>query len=74
MATTKKRINVTLSPDLNEALSQLAKRDRVPEAAKAAELLRLGMEVDEDLLLTQVADQRLSTRKRLLSHEEVWKR
>lgn len=74
MATTKKRINVSLSPDLNEALSKLAKRDRVPEATKAAELLRLGMEVDEDLLLAQVADQRLKTSKKLLSHAEVWKR
>jgi len=74
MATTKKRINVTLSLDLNEALSQLAKRDRVPEATKAAELLRLGLEVDEDLLLSKIASQRLSTSKKLLSHGEVWKR
>lgn len=72
MATTKKRINISLSSDLNRALSIIAKRDQVPEATKAAELLRLGMEVEEDILLEQLASARLKTIKKIISHKEVW--
>ena len=72
MTTTKKRINITLSKDLEEALSISAKRDGVPDATKATDLLRLGLEVYEDLLLESVASERYNTAKRFLSHKEVW--
>lgn len=74
MPTTKKRINVSISKDLDEALSTAAKRDGVPEATKAAELLRLGLEIDEDMLLEQIASERYQTAKRFLSHKAVWRR
>jgi predicted DNA-binding protein len=72
MTTTKKRINITLSEDLEEALSISAKRDGVPDATKATDLLRLGLEVYEDLLLENVASERYNTAKKFLSHKEVW--
>ena len=50
----------------------LAERDGVPEATKAADLLRLGLEVDEDLLLERVASERYRTAKKFLSHKQVW--
>ena len=72
MATTKKRINVTLSRDMERALTLSAHREGIPEAAKAADLLRLGLEIDEDMLLEKVADERYRTSKRFLSHATVW--
>ena len=74
MPTTKKRINVSISKDLDEALSLVAKRDGVPEATKAAELLRLGLEIDEDMLLEQIASERYKTAKKFLSHKAMWHR
>ena len=73
MTTTKKRINVTLPSDLEEALSAVAQRDGVPEATKAAELLRLALEIDEDMLLEKVASDRYKNSKGFLSHKEVWR-
>ena len=72
MPTTKKRINISVSKDLEEALYSVAKRDGVPEATKAAELLRLGLEIDEDILLERIASERYKTAKRFLSHKTVW--
>ena len=72
MTTTKKRINITLSNEIEKAISMLAERDGVPEATKAADLLRLGLEVDEDLLLERVASERYRTAKKFLSHKQVW--
>lgn len=72
MPTIKKRINISISSDLDKALSAVARRDHVPEATKAAELLRLGLEVEEDILLEYVATERLRTAKKFLSHKEVW--
>ena len=73
MATTKKRINITLPPAEEEAISRLAKRDQVPEATKAAQLLRLALEIEEDEVWDQIATERLKTSKKMLSHKEVWK-
>ena len=74
MPTTKRRINVSLSRDLDEALSIAAKRDGVPDATKAAELLRLGLEIDEDILLERIVSERYQSAKKFLSHKEVWRR
>lgn len=72
MATTKKRLNISLSKDLEKAVEEVAKRDGIPVATKAADLLRLGLEIDEDVLLEHVASERYRTAKKWLTHDEVW--
>ena len=72
MATTKKRINVSLSSDVEKAITKLAKRDQVPEATKAGELLRLALEIEEDIVLDKMAEERLKTSTKTLTHKEVW--
>lgn len=57
MPTSKKRLNVTLSEELDEAIRFLAKRDNVPEATKAAELLKLAIETDEDEVWNKIAEE-----------------
>ncbi len=74
MSTTKKRLNITLSPELDRALKGSARKDKVPEATKAAELLKIALEIEEDNLLAKIASKRDTLDKsKYVSHEEVWK-
>ena len=72
MATTKKRINITLPPAEEKAISQLAKRDQVPEATKAAELLRLALQIEEDEVWDRIASERDTPDAKFISHEKAW--
>lgn len=71
MPTKKKRINISLSEDLELVIKALAKRDNVPEATKAVELIKIGIEVDEDEIWNELAEERAKNGK-YISHEEAW--
>lgn len=73
MATSKKRLNISLASDMDKALIRLARRDNVPQATKATELLRVGLEIEEDILLDKIATKRYKTKGARLSHDRVWK-
>lgn len=73
MPTSKKRLNVTLSDELEEAIRFLAKRDNVPEATKAAELLKLAIETDEDEVWNKIAEERDTEDAVFISSDEFWK-
>ena len=73
MATTKKRINITLPKADEQAIMELAKRDQVPAATKAGELLRIALEIEEDQVWDKIATERLKNSKKMLSHKKVWK-
>ena len=72
MTTTKKRVNITLSSDMDKALTRLAKRDSVPAAAKVVELLGVALLIEEDVALDKLANDRLINMKKTLSHKDVW--
>lgn len=72
MATTKDRINISVSKDMRRALGLLARRDEVPEATKAADLLQIALEIEEDRYFSKLADERLKKNTKWLTHEEVW--
>lgn len=63
MPTTKKRIYITLTPEIEEILKLLAERDNVPQATKAVELLKKAMEEEEDEVLATMAEERVNERK-----------
>jgi hypothetical protein len=73
MSTIKTRINITASREMERALAAIAKRDRVPVATKAAELLCLALELEEDLMLGAIAEERMKGNPRYISHEKAWK-
>ena len=74
MPTTKKRLNITLSSDLEKVLKMSAKRDNVPQATKATELIKLALEIEEDALLGEMLKDRINTPlSKFVSHEEAWK-
>lgn len=74
MPTSKKRINITLPDDVDEFLTIAAKADNVPKATKAVSLLQIALELEEDRVLCEIAEERMKASKgeKFLSHEEVW--
>ena len=72
MPTTKKRINITVSPEIEKMLKLLSKRDEVPQATKASDLLRLAIEIEEDEIFNQLAEERDTKDAKFISHNEAW--
>ena len=72
MATTKKRVNISLSPEMEKVLTRLAKRDSVPEATKVVELLHTALEIEEDVAFGKLAEERFKSMGKTISHKEVW--
>ncbi len=73
MATTKKRINISVSRELDTMLGRLAKRDQMPQATKAEHLLLKALELEEDEVLNFVAMSRDTKGAKFISHEEAWR-
>lgn len=72
MSTTKQRINITTSPELESALKTIARRDGVPVATKAAELIAIGLELEEDIGLVTLAEERSKTpREEFIPHGKI---
>ncbi|OGG45319.1 hypothetical protein A2673_00230 [Candidatus Kaiserbacteria bacterium RIFCSPHIGHO2_01_FULL_50_13] len=74
MATTKQRINISVSKRTYADVRALAKRDQEPVATKVARLLEEALELEEDRYLSKIADERLKNYKGpWIPHEKVWK-
>ena len=50
----------------------LAKRDEVPQATKAAELIRLALETEEDQVFDLIASKRDTEKVKFVSHKKAW--
>lgn len=72
MPTLKKRINISVSKDVERAIAKLALRDNVPQATKASYLLAQAIEMEEDAVWDEIATRRSRT-GRYVSHEQAWK-
>jgi len=73
MPTIKKRINISISKELDSALIKLAKRDQVPQATKAEHLLRFALEIEEDDVLNMVAEGRDTSSAKFVPHKNAWR-
>lgn len=72
MATSKKRINISLPKDVELVLKVLAKRDNVPTATKAIELIKYAIEIEEDRIWDRLASERDTKDAKFISHKEFW--
>ena len=72
MPTIKKRINISVSDDVERAVETLAKRDQVPQATKAAELLELALEIEEDTYFALMTKKRLVKNTSWTDHNTAW--
>jgi len=71
--TAKKRIPISVPSDIESILQQLSKRDAVPVATKARELLLKALEIEEDIALDTLAQRRDTKKATYLSHEQAWR-
>ena len=72
MATTKKRVIISISKPIEQALDLLAKRDQMPRATKAAHLLETALKLEEDRIWDQIATERDTKDARFVSHKKAW--
>ena len=72
MATAKKRLNITLPKQARLYLKKLAIRDEMPEATKAAQLVQMALEIEEDAYFAKIADERATRNSGTISFEEFW--
>ena len=72
MATTKQRINISVSKKVRDALIGLAKRDQMPTATKAGDLLELALDIEEDRMLEAIVHTRDTKNVRWVSHATLW--
>ena len=72
MATSKRRINISISDSINDAITLLAERDNVPQATKASDLLRVALEIEEDQVWDYIASRRDTKKARFISHHKAW--
>lgn len=73
MTTTKKRIYISVTPHVEDAVMSLAERDQVPSATKVTELLTLALEIEEDTFFSRVASERMKEKTKWVSHNSAWK-
>ena len=72
MPTNKTRVNISLSKGLENLLTRLAKRDGVPQATKARELIVRAIEIEEDDAGDRIASDRDTPSSQLVSHKQAW--
>ena len=74
MSTVKRRINISLPREIDKTLGKLAKRDDMPEATKALDLIRLALEIEEDHYFQNIAERRMKGKvKWLPDSDKIWK-
>ncbi len=68
------RVNVVLETPLFAAVSRLARQERVSLSMKVRDLVREAIEFHEDIHLAAIAESREKTftRRKALSHQQVW--
>lgn len=72
MPTQKRRLNVSLTKEVDIALKKIARRDKVPQATKALELLMCALEVDEDEVWDVRARKRDTAKATFIKHADAW--
>jgi len=75
MPTRNPRINVVLDDYLYKNVQLLAEKENVSLSAKVRDLLREALEMQEDIVLSALAEERENSLpgKKTLTHDEVWK-
>lgn len=68
------RINVVLEKSLYESIKYLAQKEGVSLSMKLRDLVKVALEIEEDIALGSFAEKRERSfqRDRALNHEEVW--
>ena len=67
------RVNVVLEETLYKSVRMIAERDGVSMSTKSRDLIKEALEIQEDIALLQIVEDRDSTLdNNTLSHDDVW--
>ena len=68
------RVNVVLEKPLYDSVKRLAAKEKISLSLKIRDLIKEALEAQEEVVLTEVAEEREKTfrRPRVLSHKQVW--
>lgn len=68
------RVNVVLEKPLYDSVKRLAAKEEISLSLKIRDLIKEALEAQEDVVLTEVAEEREKTfrRSRAISHKQVW--
>lgn len=72
MPTAKKRLNISLSPDIEATIKRLSVRDKMPQATKITQLLQVALENEEDQLWDALAERRDEHNAKFIPHKKAW--
>jgi predicted DNA-binding protein len=72
MPTEKKRIHITVDDETFEALGRLSEKRGESLAGVGLSLIEQALEYQEDLHFSRIADDRLKSRQRRISHSKAW--
>ncbi|MFW6146987.1 MAG: toxin-antitoxin system, antitoxin component [Thermodesulfobacteriota bacterium] len=74
MTTENPRINVVLNNVLYQNVRLLAEKDNVSLSAKVRDLLKEALEIQEDIALSEFAEQREKSwnDSQAITHDDVW--
>ncbi len=72
MATTKKRIPVTIPPDIEPLLNEFAHNHGLSLSHTIALLTRYGLELAEDEYFGKLADELDEKTTKFISHKKFW--
>lgn len=72
MPTVKKRINVTLPNSIAVIIKEMSQRDDVTMSKTIVDLLERAIEIDEDMICSRIAKERLKNMKGTISSQQFW--
>ncbi len=73
MATKNPRIHVTLDAETAKYLALMAKKSKKTLSATAKSLIEQAIEDSEDAYWLKIAEERILSGEKYISHEEAWK-
>lgn len=73
MSTDNPRIQVMLDSNTNKLLKGFATLQNRSISSAAAELIRIALEIHEDVFFSKLADERFTHTKKWIKHEDAWK-
>ena len=72
MPTIKKRLNITLPAETEETIKKLAQRDKTSQGGKVIELLHSALDIEEDDVWNELAQNRDKMNAKYISHKNAW--
>lgn len=74
MPTNNPRINIVLDDSMYKNVQMLAEKDNVSLSSKVRDLLKVALEIQEDIVLASIAEKREESwdETKAMTHDDVW--